>query len=300
MASSSSFDSQQTQDDRSSNTHGMDFSSLAKTLHFNLPIKLDEDNFIYWKTQILPAINALDLEDFIDSTKTPPSHNQSQQQPQANFHQASAYLATPGSVGDPSWYVDSGATNHITSDLNNLNLKSEYKGYCCLHPSGRIYVTRHAEFNEMEFPYAQLFPLSPANYGFDTASVPLHTIVNVLSQSQVQPGLTLQNSAAPILSHPAAAALPQLFTPPASLGLAVSSPILAPLQEAPGQHLEVTSSQQSVQTLPTGAAQSTHPMITRSKLGCKWVFRTKYNPNGTILKHKARLLNHIVQIAITA
>ncbi|KAL5822970.1 hypothetical protein ACOSQ4_020870 [Xanthoceras sorbifolium] len=73
MASSSSFDSQQTQDDRSSNTHGMDFSSLAKTLHFNLPIKLDEDNFIYWKTQILPAINALDLEDFIDSTKTPPS-----------------------------------------------------------------------------------------------------------------------------------------------------------------------------------------------------------------------------------
>ncbi|KAL5813194.1 hypothetical protein ACOSQ3_028144 [Xanthoceras sorbifolium] len=51
----------------------MDFSSLAKTLHCNLPIKLDEDNFIYWKTQILPAINALDLEDFIDSTKTPPS-----------------------------------------------------------------------------------------------------------------------------------------------------------------------------------------------------------------------------------
>ncbi|KAL5768050.1 hypothetical protein ACOSQ2_014833 [Xanthoceras sorbifolium] len=51
----------------------MDFSSLAKTLHFNLPIKLDESNYIYWKTQILPAINALDFESFIDKTKTPPS-----------------------------------------------------------------------------------------------------------------------------------------------------------------------------------------------------------------------------------
>ncbi|KAL5838605.1 hypothetical protein ACOSQ3_015774 [Xanthoceras sorbifolium] len=25
-------------------------------------------------------------------------------------------------------------------------------------------------------------------------------------------------------------------------------------------------------------------------VGCKWVFRTKYNPNGTLLKHKARLV----------
>ncbi|KAL5819164.1 hypothetical protein ACOSQ4_023006 [Xanthoceras sorbifolium] len=57
MATSSSNTCQSTQQ-----TSCMDFSSLAKTLHFNLPIKLDESNYIYWKTQILPAINALDLE----------------------------------------------------------------------------------------------------------------------------------------------------------------------------------------------------------------------------------------------
>ncbi|KAL5813122.1 hypothetical protein ACOSQ3_028072 [Xanthoceras sorbifolium] len=68
MATSSSNTCQSTQQ-----TSCMDFSSLAKTLHFNLPIKLDESNYIYWKTQILPAINALDLESFIDETKTPPS-----------------------------------------------------------------------------------------------------------------------------------------------------------------------------------------------------------------------------------
>ncbi|KAL5833967.1 hypothetical protein ACOSQ3_017641 [Xanthoceras sorbifolium] len=49
--------------------------------------------------------------------------------PQAHFHQNSAaYFATPNSVQDQSWYLDSGATNHITSDLGNLSLKSEYRG----------------------------------------------------------------------------------------------------------------------------------------------------------------------------
>ncbi|KAL5778583.1 hypothetical protein ACOSQ2_009320 [Xanthoceras sorbifolium] len=73
MASSSSNNCQQTQSQQSQQSSTMDFGSLAKTLHFNLPIKLDEDNYIYWKTQILPAVNALDLEEYIDSSKHPPS-----------------------------------------------------------------------------------------------------------------------------------------------------------------------------------------------------------------------------------
>ncbi|KAL5842008.1 hypothetical protein ACOSQ3_012611 [Xanthoceras sorbifolium] len=71
MASSSSNTCQQTQQTQQSSS--MDFGSLAKTLHFNLPIKLDESNYIYWKIQIIPVVNALDLENFIDETKTPPS-----------------------------------------------------------------------------------------------------------------------------------------------------------------------------------------------------------------------------------
>lgn len=31
-------------------------------------------------------------------------------------------------MNDPAWYVDSGATNHITADLNNLALRTDYKG----------------------------------------------------------------------------------------------------------------------------------------------------------------------------
>ncbi|KAL5766650.1 hypothetical protein ACOSP7_017267 [Xanthoceras sorbifolium] len=73
MASFSSNASLQTQNQSSDNTPTMDFPSLAKTLHFNLYIKLDEENYIYWKTQVLSTINAFDLEDYIDSSKSPPT-----------------------------------------------------------------------------------------------------------------------------------------------------------------------------------------------------------------------------------
>ena len=56
-----------------SNLSSLDFTSLAKTLNFNLPMKLDRNNFINWKAQVSAAIRALELEDFIDSSKLPPA-----------------------------------------------------------------------------------------------------------------------------------------------------------------------------------------------------------------------------------
>ncbi|KAL5843241.1 hypothetical protein ACOSQ4_009199 [Xanthoceras sorbifolium] len=43
-------------------------------------------------------------------------------------HPNAAYIASPSTVADPAWYIDSGATNHITANLNNLSVKNEYKG----------------------------------------------------------------------------------------------------------------------------------------------------------------------------
>ncbi|KAK2639938.1 hypothetical protein Ddye_027733 [Dipteronia dyeriana] len=63
MASDSTDLSNQLQN--SSSSSSIDFLSLAKTLNFNVHIKLDKNNYIYWKTQILQAIHALDLEGFI-------------------------------------------------------------------------------------------------------------------------------------------------------------------------------------------------------------------------------------------
>ena len=38
------------------------------------------------------------------------------------------YFVSPKTVSDPSWYMGSGLTNHVTLDLNNLSLKNYYKG----------------------------------------------------------------------------------------------------------------------------------------------------------------------------
>ncbi|KAL5857970.1 hypothetical protein ACOSQ3_005428 [Xanthoceras sorbifolium] len=40
-------------------------SSLSSNLNFKLPIKLDHTNYNYWRMQVLPAIRAFDLEDFV-------------------------------------------------------------------------------------------------------------------------------------------------------------------------------------------------------------------------------------------
>ncbi|KAL5797089.1 hypothetical protein ACOSQ2_001909 [Xanthoceras sorbifolium] len=39
-----------------------------------------------------------------------------------------AMIATLNTVADFSWYLDSGATNHYTPDVNNLQTKSDYHG----------------------------------------------------------------------------------------------------------------------------------------------------------------------------
>ncbi|KAL5722651.1 hypothetical protein ACHQM5_006144 [Ranunculus cassubicifolius] len=39
-----------------------------------------------------------------------------------------AFVAAPGSLSDSNWIPDSGATHHLTADLNNLQLQSPYTG----------------------------------------------------------------------------------------------------------------------------------------------------------------------------
>ncbi|KAH9785453.1 retrovirus-related pol polyprotein from transposon RE1 [Citrus sinensis] len=45
-----------------------------------------------------------------------------------NQRNMSAYLATPETVMDDGWYLDSGATHHLTNDLNNLSISEPYEG----------------------------------------------------------------------------------------------------------------------------------------------------------------------------
>ncbi|KAL5855466.1 hypothetical protein ACOSQ4_005268 [Xanthoceras sorbifolium] len=49
-----------------------DFAVLAKSINFNIPIKLDRDNYIHWKAQVLPAFEAFELDDLIYGLKSIP------------------------------------------------------------------------------------------------------------------------------------------------------------------------------------------------------------------------------------
>ncbi|KAL5767401.1 hypothetical protein ACOSQ2_014184 [Xanthoceras sorbifolium] len=90
--------------------------------------------------QRIEYLNSTSQIDVSNSFQQPPMRqfpSPTNQQNQANVMQSTAYYATPESVSDESWYADSGATNHVTSDLSNLSLQYEYKG------NERLVVAQH-------------------------------------------------------------------------------------------------------------------------------------------------------------
>lgn len=54
----------------SDDARNLNYQSLAKALNFNIPIMSE---IIYWKAVVLAAIRALELEDFISTSKLPPT-----------------------------------------------------------------------------------------------------------------------------------------------------------------------------------------------------------------------------------
>ena len=62
-------------DDTLSISKAGDFTSLAKSMHFNIQVKLDNNNYTQWKAQVFPVIKAFQLEDYVLNDKSiPPKH----------------------------------------------------------------------------------------------------------------------------------------------------------------------------------------------------------------------------------
>ena len=59
----------------------------------------------------------------------PPTNNPMNMQPtppSSNFHNPKALIATPTTISDPTWYLDSGASHHFTPNSANLLTSSDY------------------------------------------------------------------------------------------------------------------------------------------------------------------------------
>ncbi|KAL5839905.1 hypothetical protein ACOSQ4_012513 [Xanthoceras sorbifolium] len=105
---------------------------------------------------------------------------------------AANYAANNTRGGNPGGFNRSGSRGY------SLN----HKGYCCLHPSGKVFITRHAEFNEVDFPYMQLFSSATASSSNAVSSMPIHSIVDLITPIQQSQHASSENSWGSINSTP--------------------------------------------------------------------------------------------------
>lgn len=220
-----------------------------------------------------------------------------------------------------------------------LGASPQHKGYKCLVPDGRIYISKNVLFNEYKFPYSLLFPTnnlptsSTTTFPSVIPFVPPNSATNLV---QTSPQASSPQSPQDVSSH--SSSLVHSNNEPPSVPNSAAAP------SSPCPHTESLP----ILSESTSPAQhhSMHPMITRSKTGslppprvllthrepstirqalscpqwldvmkaeyaalignntwtlmplpphrqakgCKWVFRIKENPDGSINKYKARLV----------
>ncbi|KAL5549165.1 hypothetical protein UlMin_004396 [Ulmus minor] len=140
-------------------------SSISANLNHGLPVKLDPNNFLLWKIQMENVIIVHGLEGFIDGTNLCPSQFLNQEnrttlnplytawQRQDKFghiaincyhrfdninykptnsnnsNKMAAMISTPEVVSNTAWFMDSGATHHITPNVDNLNSTNPFHGH---------------------------------------------------------------------------------------------------------------------------------------------------------------------------
>lgn len=61
-----------------------------------------------------------------------------------------------------------------------------HKGYKCLDSTGKVYVARHVQFNELEFPYTQHFFSNKFDNSTSTVQQPDNVFTIVTTKSILQ------------------------------------------------------------------------------------------------------------------
>nr|KYP75335.1 Retrovirus-related Pol polyprotein from transposon TNT 1-94 [Cajanus cajan] len=210
-----------------------------------------------------------------------------------------------------------------------LGYSTSHKGYKCLAPTGRIFISKDVIFCETRFPYPSLFPASATNP--PTSSIPVPLVITSLqppmptdspplispNTSPTTSNSTLSSSSATTSSVSASTLLPtsstslsthdttpitniHSMTTRAKAGIV--KPCLQPTLLL--THTEPKSTKQALanDTWLAAMKQEYNALLNngtwtlvslppnKTAIGCKWVFRIKENSDGTVNKYKARLV----------
>ena len=145
-----------------------------------------------------------------------------------------------------------------------------HKGYKCLSSFGRIYISKDVLFNELRFPYIDLFPSSSNptknldSYFSLSPNLSPPFVAPIPQTSQASP---VNSSSVPLIPPgfsplPAHSPITTIFVPCPSTS---SAPI--PIQPQNSKSTNPTSSTSESVSIPNSIPVNTHPMQTRSKFG---------------------------------
>lgn len=203
-----------------------------------------------------------------------------------------------------------------------LGYSLNYKGYKCLDSNGRIIMSRDVIFDENSFPYvvkksslSDLSSFSKSNVEVfaNPPTIPLSSSIDLSPQVHNCPSLSplpqtfIDHSPelAPPISQPnldsnhpsqVVAGPPHPMQTRAKSGIFkpkayMSSREPATVEDALQQEHWKSAMQDEYLALMRNETWSLVPLpADRHAIGCKWVFKVKENPDGTIQKYKARLV----------
>lgn len=153
-----------------------------------------------------------------------------------------------------------------------LGYSSQHKGYKCLSDAGKIYITRHVIFDELQFPKHNNITSMAANPNPQTFSnympvIPLiHNAVNMPANSIIPQHI--QNT----IEHATESSIPASIT---NVSLLSPSSVQSTLQPSTNDPSTVATNDHATSTQDPGQPAplvNTHPMVTRAKAG---IFKPK-------------------------
>ncbi|GAU30708.1 hypothetical protein TSUD_39320 [Trifolium subterraneum] len=197
-----------------------------------------------------------------------------------------------------------------SSPCTYLGISPQHKGHKCLDAQGKIYVSKDVIFHESNFPFTTLVPsasssqvdpsnASPSQEPNTTSPLTVEQVNSIISQpinySQPTPpssGVQTNNSPTQSISNhnehnmitrgKTGNLKPKTYT--ASIEPTTVKGALADPQWAQAMKTEYKA-------LMDNHTWSLVPLPSHRKaIGCKWIFRIKENPDGSVNKYKARLV----------